>query len=407
MNYDLKQSLRASLGLEDNSQVEVNFHIDTDEDNAPVVAETPELAVDDNTNVEAEEAAGDTDNASDEMSQLQEAQDSLESLNTVLDTQIKNGTVSDMSLTMYRLALESIVPRSVMDEVGLVSMENSKAVSIQHASYLAKVELEEVTHQVGVVSLEAKMDFLKKATHAIDTMIRQEGALLKRATALRALAQGSENEHASNDRLTVNGGSKSPNMRHITTLSWNSEGEFVKHVKHFTDLFNSMSSLKPGYDDDFTDRIFPDSRDWTKDKDGNPSYETFRIKLVRKKKLVRGYMQQKVVAKRSLPNLTPRTCEEVLNIVISTLTHGKVMKANLKEMTRILSTVVKREYKTSVSSNPGGNGGIGIGLDVTETYPPGYIEMYQTLVELRKVRIKVNSDILSYVNYCLTDREFV
>ena len=407
MNYDIKQTLIRGLGLEDNSQVEVNFHIDTDEDNSPVTADdTPEVVSDD-TNVQVETAASETDAASDEMSQLQEAQDSLESLNTVLDAQIKNGTVSDMSLTMYRLALESIVPRSVMDEVGLVSMENSKAVSIQHASYLAKVELEEVTHQVGVVSLEAKMDFLKKATHAIDTMIRQEGALLKRATALRALAQGSENEHASNDRLTVNGGSKSPNMRHITTLSWNSEDEFVKHVKHFTDLFNSMSSLRPGYDDDFTDRIFPGSRDWTKDKDGNPSYETFRVKLVRKKKLVRGYMQQKVVAKRSLPNLTPRTCEEVLNIVISTLTHGKVMKANLKEMTRILSTVVKREYKTSVSSNPGGNGGIGIGLDVTETYPPGYIEMYQTLVELRKVRIKVNSDILSYVNYCLTDREFV
>lgn len=407
MNYDIKQTLIRGLGLEDNSQVEVNFHIDTDEDNSPVTADdTPEVVSDD-TNVQVEKATSETDAASDEMSQLQEAQDSLESLNTLLSTHIQNGTVTDMSLNMYRLALESIVPKDIMEEVGLISMENSKAVSIQHASYLAKVELEEVSHKVAVVSMEAKLDFLKKAIHAIDTMVRQEDALLKRAIALRTLAQGSENEHASNDRLTVNGGSKTPNMRHITTLSWSSEGEFVKHVKHFTDLFNSMSSLKPGYDDDFTDRIFPGSRDWTKDKDDNPSYETFRIKLVRKKKLVRGYLQQKVVAKRVLPNLTPRTCEEVLNVVISTLTHGKIMKANLKEMTRILSTVVKREYKTSVSSNPGGNGGIGIGLDVTETYPPGYVEMYQTLVELRKIRIKVNSDILSYVNYCLTDREFV
>jgi hypothetical protein len=166
-----------------------------------------------------------------------------------------------------------------------------------------------------------------------------------------------------------------------------------------------MSSLKQGYDNDFTDRIFPTSKQWPKGDDGNPTYSTFRIRLVRNKNLVRGYNLAKSKATVQLPNLKPSECKIVLNNIIDSLNRGKVMKANLKEMNRILKTVVKREYKTKLTNTS--QGGLGVGLDITETYPDGYLEMYQTLLDMRGLRIKVNSDIMKYVNHCLNDRDFV
>lgn len=404
MHSSIKDILVSGLGLEDNSQVEVNFHIDTDEDNTP---DTNDLTVSENPSAEVEDAGEEVSGAADEMEQLEEAQDSLESISLIMDRHIANNTMSEMGLAMYKIALESIVPADIIDTVGRVSLESAYGISKQHASYLTKIELEEISKKVSEISMESKLDFLNKAQHAIDVFIRQEAALLKRANALMTLAKSSSNEHASNDTLTVNGGKKSPNMRHITTLTWNTEQEFVKHVKHFSDLYNSMSSLKSGYSDDFTDRIFPGSRSWPKNADGKAHYEMFRIRLIRDKNLVRGHLQPKVTTERKLPNLTPSTCEAVLHELIETLTHGKVMKANLKEMSGVLKTVAKREVNTQIKHTGGPNGGPSIGFDVKTTYPPGYEDMYKTLIELKKIRIKVNSDILNYVNYCLTDREFV
>lgn len=412
MSIDLSNVLKQNLGLEDNSQVEVNFHIDTDEDNAPDVAgdapeveENLEVPEPNQTNLEAEEATADAAESSDEAEQLQEAQDSLESLTAVMSKHIDNGTMSRMGLRTYRLALESIVPAKVLDQVGITSLESNINTSKYHASVMAQAELSEVNDKLASVSMESKFDFLKKAAHAVDVYVRREAALEKRARALLALAEDSENEHASSDTLTVNGKGNSPKLPHITTLNWKTGREFISHVEHFSDLFNSMSSLKQGYDNDFTDRIFPTSKQWPKDDDGNPTYSTFRIRLVRNKNLVRGYNLAKSKATVQLPNLKPSECKIVLNNIIDSLNRGKVMKANLKEMNRILKTVVQREYKTKLSATHDGR--LGVGLDINETYPDGYLEMYQTLLDMRGLRIKVNSDIMKYVNHCLNDRDFV
>lgn len=409
MNIDLGNQLKQNLGLEDNSQVEVNFHIDTDDDNSPdvdgdaheplEVSETPGAGAD------VEEASADTELASDEAEELEEAQNSLESIALIMSKHTENGTMSRMGLQTYRLALESIVSPTTLNEVGVTSMESHLTTSRYHAGVMAQVELAEIQGHVNTVSMESKLDFLKKAAQAVDVFIRQETALEKRARALLTLAEGSENEHAATNTLTVNGKGKSPKLPHITTLDWTSGREFISHVEHFSEIFNSMSALKSGYDNDFTDRIFPTSKKWTKDDDGNPTYSTFRIRLVRKKNLVRGYNLAKSHQEKNLPNLKPAECKAVLNSLIDTLSRGKVMKANLKEMNRILTTVVKHEYSTRLTNAP--SGGVGVGLDITTTYPDGYLEMYETLLDLRKLRLKVNNDILSYVTHCLNDREFV
>ena len=415
MSIDLSNALKQNLGLEDNSQVEVNFHIDTDEDNAPDVAgdapeveENLEVPEPNQTNLEAEEATADAAESSDEAEQLQEAQDSLESLTAVMSKHIDNGTMSRMGLRTYRLALESIVPANVLDQVGITSLESNISASKYHASVMAQTELSEVSDKLASVSMESKFDFLKKTAHAIDVYIRREAALEKRARALLALAEDSENEHASSDTLTVNGKGNSPKLPHITTLNWKTGREFISHVEHFSDLFNSMFSLKQGSDNDSTDRLFPTSNQWPKGDDGNPTYSTFGIRLVRKKNLVHGYNIPKSETTVQLPNLKPSECKIVLNNIIDSLSRGKMLKANLTEMYHILNTEMKRAYKANKAKRTNtSQDELGVGSDITKIDLNWYLEMYKTLLDMRRLRIKVNSDIMKYVNHCLNDRDFV
>lgn len=407
MNIDLRNSLKSSLGIEDNSQVEVNFHIDTDDDNNPDVdgdsvdVEPITVPGDGESGVETEEASADTAEASDEVEQLEEAQDSLESLKTIVDRHIDNGTMTRMGLSTYRLALESIVPSHILEDVGITSLESNINTSKYHAGVLAQAELTEIQNRLSVVTMEANFDWVKKTKHKIAVFFKREAALEKRARALLSLAETSEHEQASNDNLSINAGKKTLSLHNITTLKWTDEKEFKEHVEHFCNLYNSMSDVKRGYDDEFTDNIFPESRKWPKDEDGNPVYKTFRIKLVRKNNLVNGHMFPKVEDKMTLPNLTPDACKDVLTTLINTLAKGKIMNKNIDIMLSVLESVMRLETSVGVD----GNGKIG--AQYTEKYPDGYVEMYETLVELKSLRIKVTTDILNYVNYSLTDREFV
>lgn len=408
MSIDLSNVLKQNLGLEDNSQVEVNFHIDTDEDNAPDVAgdapeveENLEVPEPNQTNLEAEEATADAAESSDEAEQLQEAQDSLESLTAVMSKHIDNGTMSRMGLRTYRLALESIVPANVLDQVGITSLESNINTSKYHASVMAQVELAEVSNVMNTVSMEASMDWLKKTRHKIAVFFKREKELEKRARALLVLAKTSEGEHANRENLKLNAGKKTPTLKHITTLTWSHEKEFQEHVEHFCNLYNSMAGVKKGYDDEFTDNIFPESRKWPKDTDGNPAYKTFRIKLVRKNNLVNGYSIPMNTDEVTVPNLTPAVCQKVLETLIETLAKGKIMDDNIGIMLDVLGTVVK--YDKNIGVDEDGS----LENVVTERYPEGYEEMYDTLEKLKELRIKVTSDILNYVNYCLNDRDFV
>lgn len=408
MSIDLSNVLKQNLGLEDNSQVEVNFHIDTDEDNAPDVAgdapeveENLEVPEPNQTNLEAEEATADAAESSDEAEQLQEAQDSLESLTAVMSKHIDNGTMSRMGLRTYRLALESIVPAKVLDQVGITSLESNINTSKYHASVMAQAELAEVSNVMNTVSMEASMDWLKKTRHKIAVFFKREKELEKRARALLALAKTSEGEHANRENLKLNAGKKTPTLKHITTLNWSHEKEFQEHVEHFCNLYNSMAGVKKGYDDEFTDNIFPESRKWPKDADGNPVYKTFRIKLVRKNNLVNGHSFPMNTDEVTVPNLTPAACQKVLETLIETLAKGKIMNDNIGIMLDVLGAVVK--YDAGIGVGPNGS----LATVISERYPEGYEEMYETLEKLKELRIKVTSDILNYVNHCLNDRDFV
>lgn len=406
MNIDLGNQLKQTLGIEDNSQVEVNFHIDTDDDNnsdidGDVATEPLDVSETPSGDAEVEETTNETELASDEAEELEEAQDSLESISLVLSRHTENGTMSRMGLKTYQLALESIVPKTILNEIGVTSLESHLSTSRYHAGVMAQVQLDELLGKVATVSTEARMDWIKKIKHAIAIFFKREKALEKRARALLALAEGSEHEQSSNDNITVNGGSKSPLMTNITTLSWENEKQFKGHVDHFCELYNSMSNLKRGYDDEFTDNIFPDSRKWSKDENGNPCYKTFRMKLVRKDNLVIGHKTPEVTTEKKLPNLTPAMCKDILNTLIDTLSKGNVIAANLDLMTDVCEKAMKT--KTTLVAGDDGK----LKNDVEEEYPEGYVEMHDTLIHLRKLRIKVTSDILNYVNYSLTDREYV
>lgn len=402
-----KLKLTDDVGLEDNSQVEVNFHIDTENDDVTdtsnEVVDTDPIAVptEGESGVDAEEATADTAQAADEVEQLDEAQNSLENLKLVLDKHIENDTMSRMGLKSYQLALESILPSHVLSEVDFASFESTVNESKYQAAIMARDQLTDIQSKLNSISMEARGDWLKKTKHKIAVFFKREKALEKRARALYSLAETSENEHASNKTITVNGDRKTLKLENITTLKWSREGEFKDHVDHFCDLYNSMANVKPGYDDEFTDHIFPDSRKWKKNIDGNPEYKTFRIKLVRKDNLVIGHSFPKSDETVSLPNLTPAMCKNVLQTVINTLVKGKIMNDNINVMLDVLEKVMVLDE--SIGVGPRGR----LTTKYTEKYPDGYLEMYDTLQEMKSLRIKVTNDILNYVNYSLTDREFV
>lgn len=402
-----------NVSLEDNAAVEINFAIDTDDDGAPVAPDAVEesaLEVNDAT-AEANEADGEAESAESDMDQLQEAQDSLESLGSVLTKHVEGGTMSRMGVGFYKLALESIVGKDTLEEIGIPSLEGH-AYSKHHASLIAMESHVVLQHHINTVSMEARMDWLKKIAHKIDVLFRAEKALLKRANALNALADGSENEHSSNEELQVNA-KKSPDMYRLLTVQWKTPEEFLTQVKIFTEVYNSMTTVKGGFDDDFVDNLFPGSDKWSKGKEGKPTKVMFGMKLVRDTTIV-GYTAEDVTSPTKVPNLSPAMCKSVLVEVIKMLNHGDIMYDNSWTMLRILEK--SATHKSSTSTTTGSTKGV-LAADRTTSmtktvheesaYAEGYESMFETMGDLDRLKNKVVTEILNYVNFSLTDREFV
>lgn len=404
----IARSLKVSL--EDNAQVEVNFNIDTDENGSPVddgSLETPEEelgGMGDSDDDAAREAESDVEAAEDEVTELEEAKNSLESLTEVVTRYNANGNMTRMGVGMYQLALESIVPSRVRAQAGCISMENRHFESKHHAALLAQIELEEVTVALEQISMEAKLDWIKKTIHKVDVFFRSEKALLKRANALLALARTGKNEHANNETITVNGGKKTLPMSKLLSQSWDTEKEFLTKIKSHNQMYIDLGTLRNGYEDEFVEKMFPNARKWSKDKEGKPAYTLFGMKLVRGDTVVTGYPSVDGAPKESVPTLTPAACIEVLQSTIEMLELGKVMKHNLDLMATIIDKNEKDEISTSTKTNHTGEE---ITVHNKTTYPDGYLDMYKTLCELGSLKNKVVTETLNYVNYSLTDRQFV
>lgn len=151
MSTEISNRLKLSLGLEDNSQVEVNFNIDTDDDNNPDVDGSDEVVVDDGKSDEDlpdGESSLDEDEDEDEAEQLEEAKDSLESLKQIVSRHADAGTLTNKAFGMYSTALEAIVPSRILEEIQSVALEHRAHTSCHHAWLIAQVELEEVSEAI-------------------------------------------------------------------------------------------------------------------------------------------------------------------------------------------------------------------------------------------------------------------
>lgn len=409
----LKEMLAKNLNLsmEDNAQVEVNFNIDTDEDGAPtdddvdVPVVTPDEMADDEQNKDEIESEGETDSAEADMDQLQEAQDSLESLGSVLIKHDNDRTLSRMGVGFYKLALESIVGSEMLAQIQVPSFE-SRDYSKHHAMVLSLESHFEITKHLNTVSMESNFNWLKKLRHQVAVFFKGEEALLKRAKGLRAISQTSKGEHASNDAITVNE-SKGLKLPILLTRKWSSEDEFVKNVTEFTNLYNSMAEVGTKFSDEFVDNIFPNSNEWKATDKGGKVYEMFGMKLIRKE-LIEGFDAEKVIQKTTVVNLSPATCDKVLDLVIVTLSKGDMVRSNITTMCNACERVKQVNVSTSDTVSH-----IGKDSDTTATttstsvsYPDGYLEMMKTLEDLMVLKNKTITEILNYVNYSLTDREF-
>lgn len=400
-----------NVSTEDNAQVEVNFNIDTDEDGAPTedVLDTA-TDNDEESALDASESEGEADTAEADMDQLEEAQDSLESLGVVLNKHASQGTMSRMGVGFYQLALESIAGRDMLEQVGVPSLEGH-SYSKHHATLLSLESHRELMSHVNTVSMESVMNWLSKVGHKFAVFFQREKALLKRAKALKAVAETSENEKSSNDNLKVNA-KKSVSLPTLLTVNWTDEKQFVKLVAEFAEVFNAMASVNGGFDDAFVDNMFPGSNKWPKNAEGKPSKQIFGMKLVRDK-LVEGHTAPPVKKETTVVNLTPATCKHVLNQLIELLEKGDMVHDNLITMMRLTNkakivdrSVNKSTTVTGVATKERSTANT-TSVDEKITYPPGYIEMLRTISLMLSLKMNVITEILNYVNYSLTDREFV
>lgn len=412
---DISKALAKALNisLEDNAQVEVNFNIDTDEDGAPIddAVEGVDLPSDEPTEEEEEmaESEGESDAAEADMDQLQEAQDSLESLGSILHQHNRDGTLTRMGISFYKIALESIVGNEIIQQLEIPTFE-SRDYTKHHSGLIALESHNQLTHHLNVVSMEAGFNWLKKLRHKLAVFFKGEKALLKRAEGLRTIAQTSKGEQASNDTIDVNH-AKGLKLPILLSRKWDSEDQFLTQVKTFNALFNEMAELRDGYSDEFVDNMFPSSNNWPKDAKGGRSYEMFGIKLVRDD-LINGHKSTEVTQTANVVNLTPDMCEQVLAEIMNTLRKGNMVRDNIAIMCDICENVKKVEMSTSDTTSQTGNTrdtmvkGSSSTTHTNVTYPDGYIEMMNTLEDLLSLKMKVMTEILNYVNYSLTDREF-
>lgn len=407
---------RLNISTEDNAQVEVNFNIDTDEngaptDDVPVETNLDDAVEDDEATEEAIESEGEADAAESDMDQLQEAQDSLESLGLILKQHAEAGTLSKMGVSFYRTALESIVGVDNLEKIGVPSLE-SHSYTKHHAIAMSLESHEEVARHLETISMEAALDWLRKIGHKIDVWFRGEKALLKRALALKAIADTSENEQAVNDKLKVNA-KASPTLHKLLTVKWDTQEAFLGQVKEFTEVYNAMTTVKGGFDDEFVDNLFPGSAKWVKNAEGKPTKTIFGIKLVRGPTII-GHTASDVEGETTVPNLSPAICKQVLEELITLLKHGDIMHDNAWTMVRIM------EKSKKVTNTTSDTNGLTTGRTVDSNtlhssttthknveYAEGHEAMFETMQLVYELKNKVVTEIMNYVNFSLTDREFV
>lgn len=194
----MKLSIRETLGLEAAQPgVEINFNIDTNDDGVPLTGEdkdgeqTVEAA-----KVEAITEDAEADKAENEIAELEEAQEALESMKLVL-TEARTISVEDFQLA--KLVLSNITgQKQIIDNI---TMEADLTNPI-HNRVLA-LELTELSlNTVATVSQEGIGNVFNKVKEAIAKFINLEKVVVKRANAMLSLAETRSGEH-STDRKSV------------------------------------------------------------------------------------------------------------------------------------------------------------------------------------------------------------
>lgn len=382
---NMTEKILRSLGMEDNSQVEVNFHITTDAEadinggNAEAPASQPDAET-----VQVQESVAEVDKADNEtevtekdIDELEAAQDSLESLQVLLNADVGNGGMAPQSAGYYKVAMESILGPAA-DKLLSVSLESFSGNRMK-SSVLAMENHKAIIEKFNVASMEARIELLDVLKHKIASVINAEKAILKKAQSLLTLAHSAGNEKAFKD--TVSGAK----FHHITTEDFTTDEAFMKALKKFTAIHASIGKVTnreadiasqmdeafgriPGYGGMETTPISFFGGYLKKDDSGKVVFE-----------------KRKDKDGRSLPTLTSATCIKVLNEVIKT-TQGR--SSDVETVHSFIKDPVIQKLFSNAETRP---------KDVSK-------HVVLVVNKLASNRIKVLNDILSYVQMSLTIR---
>lgn len=389
----MKLSIREALGLEDAQPgVEINFNIDTNDDGVPLTGEdkdgeqTVEAA-----KVEAITEDAEADKAENDIAELEEAQEALESMKLVL-TEARTISVEDFQLA--KLVLSNITgQKQIIDNI---TMEADLTNPI-HNRVLA-LELTELSlNTVATVSQEGIGNVFNKVKEAIAKFINLEKVVVKRANAMLSLAETRSGEHSTSATIPVNV-KRGLNSIYLAHTEYENEKQIMTEMAKFVKFYKSIKvpSLDGVDMTNILNTLFNLSdKEWERitTKHGTAlRYSFFGVHVDRALYLD---VELDAVNKSvdSLPVLTPNNVVEVLKQVIELSSCTPVLKQIVDELDLPREKDTHRDKLGNVTTTTRGdrNGDIAREIAFCIKY-------------LIKHRTKLMDELVNYCGMCIQDR---
>lgn len=379
MSKSFEDYLKVGLGLEDDSpQVAISFNIDTETSSSntdmdePLASESVEVA---ESIAEVAEADTETEAAEDDVEELEAAQDSLESYHVMLKGAVQNGGMSVETATSYKIGMESILgPKNFgkLDNVGLESFSNSRV----GATVMSLENHEMIMERIGNISMEAKINWLETLKFKVGKIINADKALLKKANGLKSLAESAQGEKSSTK--TISAGAR---FKRLTTLGWSNDNEFLKHLSTFAGIYSGINK-----NIDFEDETRSQHEQAFGGIKGIP-FQTFGGKLNKSEDGKVTFEKEFNKEKSDVLVLSPSACGKVLDECIRLLGGhtGDVEAVNGFLRNTKVAKIFSRDKEAD-----------GQKLDKSVT---------SVINQLMSHRVNVLTEVLNYVQFCLTNRE--
>lgn len=414
MSNTLKNMLKHSLGLEDNSQVEVNFHIDTDAegnstgDNPVNVSDAPDTG--DKTQeslTEVSEAETEDDKNEDDLEELQEAQDSLESFSKVLKKYSKKGGISTEAYEIYNIGMRRILGGKNYEELYLPSMESFSASKLQ-GTFITLESHEAVIEQLRTISQEALSDIIANIKYTISKWLNAEKTLTEKAHSVMVMVNTANYEHSAGKTIEVNT-AKGLKLKTLLTDPFQTEGEFVKQFNKTHEFYMQLRKAT-SYTNDEVARVMFGTDSWDLDSDKNRYIKIFGGKfLSTTPRTVEFYPIMRADGIARVPIISPSVAKDLLIKVIDILASKDGIKENLSE----LNTIRARQTQRIESKSNGGTISRSSSGEVIQTVnytepeviePEDIKKSYSALYDAQRLKIDICEETINYIALCMSNR---